>query len=87
MPRLVPTCVLCASNQHRCVRGTVHFCAQAVSTRRYVAALARVAQALFAERGIASLPTTQLWKGGELLQEVGSMGLEKALLALGGEPV
>ena len=48
---------------------------------------AAAARRLFQERGIETLPTTQLWRAGELLQEIGSMSLEGALVQLGAKPV
>ena len=43
----------------------------------------RAAARLCAERGIRSLPTTQVWQGGKLVREVSSSNLEAELLALG----
>jgi hypothetical protein len=40
------------------------------------------ARALFSEHGIASVPTTQIWKDGELLRQLGSVELESALSKL-----
>ena len=50
-------------------------------------AAAAAARKLLVERGIGSLPTTQIWKGGEVVAEVGSMTLEAALVELGARPV
>lgn len=47
----------------------------------------RAAARLCAERGIRSLPTTQVWQGGKLLREVSSFNLEAELLALGAKCV
>lgn len=43
----------------------------------------RAAAKLCAERGIRSLPCTQVWVGGALIKEVSSSNLEAELLALG----
>ncbi|KAL1524664.1 hypothetical protein AB1Y20_019550 [Prymnesium parvum] len=45
------------------------------------------AQKLFEARGIDTLPTTQIWRKGKLLKQVGSMALEQALLDLKARPV
>ena len=43
----------------------------------------RAAARLCAERGVRSLPTTQVWRGGALVREVSSAELEAELLKLG----
>lgn len=43
----------------------------------------RAAARLCAERGIRSLPTTQVWQGGELVREVSSSNLEAEIVQLG----
>ena len=57
------------------------------SWERPVTEACRAAATLCAERGVQSLPTTQVWQGGELVREVSSMELEKALLELGARSV
>merc|ERR1719327_123091 len=47
----------------------------------------RAAALLCEERGVVSLPTTQVWRGGVLEREVSSAELEGALLELGARGV
>lgn len=57
------------------------------SWERPISEARRAAAMLCSERGVQSLPTTQVWQGGELLREVSSMELEKLLLELGARSV
>lgn len=57
------------------------------SWERPVTEARRAAAKLCAERGVQSLPTTQVWQGGELVREVSSMELEALLVELGARSV
>lgn len=48
---------------------------------------ARAASQLCVERGVRSLPTTQVWQGGAMVREVASTELEALLLELGARSV